>query len=601
MRLALAVLVASAPAVAEPLRIDASLHDTTARFTVELTVDTDGASFPAATADVDLPPRGVVTAATVTAEGHTHALALMPVAAADAAFEKLAVDYAPDPPWGVLLTGAAGSSATINIAAAGTHSVGIVLSIEAATCFARDQRFVEVPTSWRPLLATVEAPPGCTAHRDAVWLAWPAPRPDRIGTRGSRLSVTSGDVAKIELDLARELADIPADLHTAIVIDGSRSVRPGERQEQRDIVASYLRSAPHTLVQVISYARIATPLLPAWTATDTAATRADHALSTLLARNGSNIDAGLAAAATWLSRVGGTHRILLFTDERTARRLRDEDGTSFAAALPANTLVHVIALREAIGPLVRDDNVSFGALAAATGGIGVAGALGPDLDATLLLRPLTFDDVALHGDGWTDLALGDCTADRLPAGASCTWFARGTPTSGPITITGSLWHRKVTRYVRPDPTRARSLARELSTTGVPDEALQRDIDDAARAVNTVWSLFAAWGGHGGYGGESGFGHGFGTGGGTASSSIVDTIDAASILPTVDLSAQLAGPLAACGPAHATIELDLTLDEITDVSVSGPTGALRTCLEDAVWNTLVTVPDAPRVSHAHIAL
>ena len=92
----------------------------------------------------------------------------------------------------------------------------------------------------------------------------------------------------------------------------------------------------------------------------------------------------------------------------------------------------MIALRETIGPLRRDDNVTFGALAEATGGIGVAGALGPDLDATLLLRPLTFDDVALHGDGWTDLALGDCTADRLPAGASCTWFARGTPTSAPI-------------------------------------------------------------------------------------------------------------------------------------------------------------------------
>jgi hypothetical protein len=601
MRLALVLLVASAPAAAEPLRVDASLHGTTARFTVELTVDSDGASFPAGTADVDLPPRGIVTAATVTAGGETRPLALTPVDAAESAFDTLAEGYAAEAPWGVLLSGAAGASATLQIAAPGKHSVGLVLTVEAATCFARDQRFVEVPASWRSSLATVEAPPECPAHRDGVWLVWPAPRPDRIGTLGSRLSVTSGDVAKIELDLARELADIPADLHTAIVIDGSRSVRPGERQEQRDIVAAYLRGAPHTLVQVISVARTATPLLPAWQATGTAAPRIDHALATLHARNGSNVDAGLATAATWLARVGGTHRILLFTDERTARRLRGEDGTTFATTLPPNTLVHVIALREAMGPLHRDDNVTFGALAEATGGIGVDGALGPDLDATLLLRPLTFDDVALHGDGWTDLALGDCTADRLPAGASCTWFARGTPSSGPIRITGALWHRTVTRYVRPDPMRARTLARELSALGGLDEPLQRDVDDAAHAVNTVWSLFAAWGGHGGYGGDATFGHLFGSGTGHSSSTIVDAIGTATVLPTVELTAQLAGPLATCGPAHATIDIDLTLDEITDVAVTGATGPLRTCLEDAVWNTLVTVPDAPSVSRAHVVL
>ena len=81
----------------------------------------------------------------------------------------------------------------------------------------------------------------------------------------------------------------------------------------------------------------------------------------------------------------------------------------------------------------------------------------------------------------------------------------------------------------------------------------------------------------------------------------DTIGTATVLPTVDLTAQLAGPLAACGPAHATIDIDLTLDEITDVTVLGTTGALRTCLEDAVWNTLVTVPDAPAVSRARVVL
>jgi hypothetical protein len=353
------------------------------------------------------------------------------------------------------------------------------------------------------------------------------------------------------------------------VIDGSRSVRPDERDEQRQIVAAYLRRAPHTLVQVIGYARTAQPLLPAWTATDVAAPRIDHVLGGMRARNGSNVDAGLAEAGAWLARVAGTQRVLLFTDERTARRLRGEDGSAFAALLPEGTLVHVIALRDAIGPLEHDDGVTFGALAAATGGIGVAGAAGPALDPTLLLRPITFDDVELHGEGWTDLGIDACAADRLPAGASCTWFVRGAATAGPVAVTGYLWHRKLTRYVRPDPTRGRTLARELSAIGGLDDALQRDIDEATRAVNGAWSLLAVWGGHRGYGDNTGFGNGVGTLGTRDVGSIVDTIGIARVTPTVDLAAQLAGPLARCGPAHATIAIDLTLDEITDVHVDGP--------------------------------
>jgi hypothetical protein len=582
------------------LVVVAGLHDTTARFTVELPLDTDDASFPAATDAIDLPPRGIVTSATVTADGHTHPLALMPASDADAAFNRLTSGHVEPAPWGVLLSGDAGGSATVSIAAPGKHHVTVTLVVEAATCFARDQRFVEIPRSWRPALATVEPPRECAVHRDDVWLAWPAPHPDRIAALGSRLSVSSGDVAKVELDLARELADIPADLDTAIVIDGSRSVRPDERQEQRAIIAAYLRRAPHTLVQLIGYARTAAPLLPAWSVTDAAALRIDHALARLPARNGSNIDTGLAEASAWLARVNGTRRVLMFTDERTARRLQNIDAATLAASLPPDTLVHVIALRTGSGPLERDDGVTFESLAEATGGLGVAGSLAADLDATILLRPLTFDMAELHGEGWTDLALGECDTERLPAGASCTWFMRGAPSSGPLTVTGLLWHRKVTRPIRPDPTRARALARELSAINSLDAPLQHDVDEAARAVNAVWSLFATWGGHGGYD-DPGLGEGFGTAGGHTSSTIVDTIGTSSILPTIDLTAQLSRPLAACGPAHATITIDLTLDEITDVTVDGPAGALHTCLEDAVWNTLVSLPDAPRVSRAIVKL
>ena len=236
--------------------------------------------------------------------------------------------------------------------------------------------------------------------------------------------------------------------------------------------------------------------------------------------------------------------------------------------LPPGTLVHVIALRDDKGLLDRDDNVMFAALAQQTGGIGVDGTLAPDVDATLLVRPTSLDRVEIKGTGWDDLSGSSCDADRMPAGTSCTWLGKGTPSAGPIVIDGLLWNRPMKRVVVPDPAQARAIARELSALGGLEAPLQAEVDRAAMAVNAVWSLYAAWGGDGGYAERLGFGHGgFGTGGSTDTATIGDTIGTTHLMPEVDLSAQLAGPLAACGDAHATIEIDLTLDEIVDVAVA----------------------------------
>ena len=81
---------------------------------------------------------------------------------------------------------------------------------------------------------------------------------------------------------------------------------------------------------------------------------------------------------------------------------------------------------------------------------------------------------------------------------------------------------------------------------------------------------------------------------------MDTIGTSSATPTVELSAQLAGPLAACGSAHGTISIELTGDEIVDVAVS-EAGAQQACLEDAVWSTLVALPNPAPRSHARIVL
>jgi len=91
--------------------------------------------------------------------------------------------------------------------------------------------------------------------------------------------------------------------------------------------------------------------------------RVDRELRALLPRNGSNLDAGIAAAGEWLSRVEGTKRVIVFTDERLSDRLAGLDAASLASRLPPGTVVHVVGFDINDGGLDRDDNVSFGSLA----------------------------------------------------------------------------------------------------------------------------------------------------------------------------------------------------------------------------------------------
>ena len=601
MRLvALAVVLAAAPAAPAaagvvPARITASLHGTTARFSLHVTGEVDSRRFPAATFDVALPEHGLVTAARLTAAGTVHDLALTAAGGAHDAFYSL--DGEGDRTATAALVEDAGGAVSIDLVAARSGRIALDLEVEAPTCFERGERFVEVPASWRGRIATAPGPLTCGAHPDAAWVAFPVTSPEHIGALAARLALSTTDITRVELDLARELAEVPADLHTAIVIDASRSLTHDERAAQSAIIAGYLDEVPHTSVQVIGYARRAAPVLDGWTTAETAAAPLARDLAALHPANGSNLDAGLVEAGAWLARTTGTRRVLLFTDERVARRLVSSDGSELAGSLPAGTLVHVIALRPHAA-LTRDDSVRFGALATSTGGIGVRGGRG---DATLLARPITLDEVAIKGEGWTDLGItADCSGS-LAAGTSCTWWGRGDASSGPVTVTGTLWSQPITRVVRPDPTHALAVARELSATGGVEAPLQAEIDRAALAVNAVWSLFVQWGGTGGYPSDSGFGTLSGIGGGHTSSTIVDTIGVATVVPMVDLHAQLAGPLARCGSVHATIDIELTREEIVDVHVGGTSGGTRACLEDAVWRTLVTVHDAPEVSRATVVL
>jgi hypothetical protein len=267
--------------------------------------------------------------------------------------------------------------------------------------------------------------------------------------------------------------------------------------------------------------------------------------------------------------------------------------------LPAKTLAHVVSLWLGNQGLERVDDVAMSPLATATEGMSTAASLDENgkLDARMLVRPIRIDRVVIAGEGWKEMA--PLESDSIDNGTSATWFAEGSPVAGPISITGFVWGHRITRVVHPDPSRGRSIARELSAAGsFLDSEVHALVEHAAFAVNGSWSLMATWGGSGGFadlggiGSVSGgvccdsgsigdIGHGTGTGSGIH----------------IDFKKQLAPAIARCGAQGIplSIVIETTLEEIVDVYVNGVDDTMRTCLQEAVWATSLQIPNAP--SHA----
>jgi hypothetical protein len=233
-------------------------------------------------------------------------------------------------------------------------------------------------------------------------------------------------------------------------------------------------------------------------------------------------------------------------------------------------------------------------------------------DALVLLRPLAFEHVTISAPGWTGFSASDmartCHFDQpatFDEGRSCEWWGHGEASAGPIKLEGVVWNHKVVRVLRPDPSAGRTLARELGKLGTSfDDAVRAEIDRAAFAVNSVWSMIGTWGGAGGYadlnGELGGFGmSGCGCGGGSSDSVGIGRIG--HISTKLDLRAQLERGIEKCKRDHARVEIDLELtkDEIVDVAVTTADRALHDCVVEAVWETTIVLgnPNA----HSHVAV
>jgi hypothetical protein len=659
----LAALAAPAPAVAEdaavpeavPTKLAVRLDGDRAALRLTVRLALDGPQIHALS--VDAPLHGSLIGATVRERGRTHPLDLVEAAAAGERFA--AIQEAPadaDARAGAILLSDQ-ELGRIEIAAAVPRRTTLALDLDytAPTCFLRDHRHVRIPAAWAAVLdadgrrrvvsAEVAAEPDGVAARcepfsweddgGAVWLALPtaelaarAPGDDRIGARGARFAAGVAALARVELAIAATMSAVPADLATAFVVDGSRSLTGDQVAAQRDVIRSYLRHAPGSRVQVIAYDRAARPLLPRWTRADRP--EIGRALDRLAPANGSDLDRGLAAAGAALADVAGTRRVVVFTDELVPARVAALDPARLADLLPAGTIVHVVALTPdgagtAAAAGVRDDDGLFASLAIATTGLAARAAAGvdPELDALALVRPIAIDHLRVIAPAFdlrdTSADLGaSCEPDldsgtpvTLREGEACTWWSKGPATADAIAFEGRVWNRVWRRVVPLGDPASLEVARDgwAVLHGEREPTLRAALEVAARAVNRRWSLLATWGGAGGYddqapGGASVSACSCGEPSGDMSMDGMAGRARVRGRPVRDQVAAAIAPCRAAAPGTAIrIELDTTRHEIVAVVVDDAPPALAACAEAAVWALDLFIPEerdgAPE--HAHWSL
>ncbi len=617
-------------ASADVVSVRGKLTGNIATLRIGLSMMIDEPGYATVIDNIPIPSTAVVTGATVRRNGVAHRLELVTAESATKRWGELGLSeteadqVAPGSRRNAVLVEGGSGQVTVSIATPRSGRLDLELELSMQTCFHRDARYVVLPTEWALHvrgLRTIAKPSedvmaSCSLAEEGTVVAFPAPevakRPsgDRIGAFAARLDAGGDHFVRVELDLAAELTEVPTDLATVLVVDGSRSMSAEDRDAQRELVVSYLRNAKASRVQVIAYARTARPLLPGWTAASTAANRVDRELRALAPRNGSNLDAGLAEAGAWLERIEGTRRVVVVSDELLPLRLQDQAPVTLKRALPAGTLVHVVATNGSPG-IFREDGSLLSTLAAATDGISVrvgkGGANDKAIDATMLVRPITIDQLEVTSPGWTQFhptseipACGITGEVDIAEGDACSWWGHGDAHSGPIAIAGLMWGQRVTRVLRPDPSHGLEVARELSVSATSFEpALKDRIDKLARAINPQWSMYAEWGGTGGYFegvglGISGMSSCCHTGGSFSSSPSIGIGTMGRGIPPEDLSAQLAPAVAACklGEAKAHADIEMTELEVVGVTV-GVDGdvtnphelrRLQSCIEDAIWDS-----------------
>ncbi len=405
--------------------------------------------------------------------------------------------------------------------------------------------------------------------------------------------------ARVEVDLAERLSQLPKNHRVTFVLDLSHTMGSDGIEAQVRLARAYVAHVPGAHFALVGTARKASALTQFESASsfEAVANRLEKE-GKLSPQNGSFLDRGVAAALELQANAprkatSGTDAIVVFTDDRLRPLWNNELALSQVGQLPEDVVVHVVDVSPyGDEALSRDDDHRLFPLAQARGGIAVQseGAVSAKWsrlteDVLYLVRPNRLDHVSFS-------ALGEQVGFEAPSlseGEGIRWMGSVAELPASIEIRGQLWSKPlvVKEQTTEDFHRATAgFVFSLDHYEQLSELEQYVLATYAGAVSPVTSYLAIEPGVrpstiGLEESASAFGSGsaFGVSGGISCGS--------PSIPTIDWSAIERRATAACQVHHTkddALELivDTNDDEIADVRSDKALDVFGTCVVEQIW-------------------
>jgi hypothetical protein len=452
--------------------------------------------------------------------------------------------------------------------------------------------------------------PGGEGAAGHVMIEVAAPKIRHLDARLGRVVASDAHgFARLEIDAAPRIGELPRKASVVFVVDASRSVDEEHLATQLRIAQAYLSHVPDASVELVAFDRAARRVFGEFVAAAEfapALAKAQQA-GKLALHNGSAIDAGLGLAGELLAARRGPTRIVALTDARLRTRFANSLADQALAAAPAATVTHVVIPEEG-GPalLRRDDAHVLAPIAGRHHGV-LFSAFAPADDKAVagemlgLVRPIGIDYFKIRG---IDLAGAEEVPEVLREGAAYRAMQATPDPTRRVVLSGKIWAAPFRRVV------GNTESFDIATAAfVFSEDEHHDLSEdemrvvayRGRAVSPVTSYLAVEPGvrpavdglEVGLGNVGLIGRG-GGGGGSGMGSL------GIARPPPSFAKLLADDITRCARTHVptgswSVELavETTSLEIVDVEAKQASHpAMRTCLVEATWALDLPLADWP---------
>ncbi|HEY3449989.1 MAG TPA: proprotein convertase P-domain-containing protein [Myxococcales bacterium] len=411
---------------------------------------------------------------------------------------------------------------------------------------------------------------------------------------GRALASEKRGFARLELDLAPELRPAPTRAQVVFLLDASHSLGPEAAAAQLDVVRAYASHVPDAELELVVYRRHAQRVFGRFVPVPELDAALENAAGAgaFSPGNGSALDEGLRMAAALLSDRSAPRRLVATSDELIRSSLPADQAAAALSGLPAEAVVHVVvphADGDDVARLDRRDDAHLALLADHHHGIfadlyGLPARSAKALAPTVLelVRPTRIDRLAASAGFTLD-------RDTLREGDGVRLMVLREAPPEKVVLTGRVWSDPVRKEVVASA--AFSAATAAFVFGADEHqglsaAEQMRLALSGRAVSPVTSYVAAEPGVR----PSTIGldqatlgtRGFGSGGGG-----IGCGGAGLHRTPPDLRALVATEecVRSVRPAEAwkvALSVETTRDEVVDVATPNGSGAMASCLAEAVW-------------------